>query len=420
MATYELNFDTGSVDVESSDIALLRGLLLDVNPSEIAIESSQISLDPYPSDYNLFFEPADILVFGEVLEFRQTGNSLNFSTSSIEVESSEIQLLFDPYNLKFRPSDIGITGSFISLELIKPNNPPAIRPNRRSFTPPRWSFTQLRMDDGSTVGEILCSKPAGSTVDLFFLNVDTEIGYKFKQSWDAAFGKVKAINIPKQWSQGASRALRAFMRNPGVGMVWKYAQEPRLEFSDAPGIVDVSIKIVSVLDGSRAGRNSTNVQRLPQATDPLTPVFVDADEPLNCGVEGGEEEEGGGGTDPDWVISLEPSVSALMPGASYEILITQTNSSSVFTGETYWKLDGYSFANGDRYEESMITGTKSGSFTPAGGPEVFSVSTITVDPDIAVSEVFIIIGVSYVPITGEVETSSDTVAAVIFVMNPAG
>lgn len=427
MTTYELDFSPGDVSVQSEDIELIQIASLIFQAGTVSVLGSQLTLDLYTADNNLFFEPGLVSVSSEQFEIRQTGQSLNFQPGDVRVTAPRVQLLLDPSNLKFIPGDVTVTGTFIELKPIPVINPPAIRPTTRSYTPPKFQFTQLVMEDGTVVGEILCDKPSGPQVDLTFANIDSSTALEFLQAWEKALGRTLPITVPLQWSQGTKKAMRDLLRNPGDGAVWKFAEKPRVQFNIAPGIADVAVRIASIVEGDRNGRNSVNMPRLPQEADPLIPVFVDADEPLNCGFDGGGGEEGGGeeGGGPvdftEWLYVLRDFEGvdnfAMEPGIVYSLILQQVQSLSTFTGSIYWKIDSFLFINGIPFSPSMIIGDSEGVFSTTPGANDYNVQTLQINDSETVVDVWVSLGVSREPITGDVFTFPFLEQLFIFSLN---
>ena len=243
----QLDFNSNQVLVSGSTISLVLGRQLDFNSNQVLVSGSLFNFDVIRSAID--FLPGNANLRSSPTEVRQTGRALLFTTSQANVRGSQVALLLDPYNLKFRAASVSVSGGIAQLQLIQKIRPPAIRPTDRIYTPPQWSYSQLPMEDGGTAGEILCNRPAGPSIDLVFENEDNSIGYDFLDSWSNALGRTKAITIPGPWTQGAKKPLRDLMRNPGTGAVWKYAEKPRVNFDVSPGICTVTVKIKAVIDG---------------------------------------------------------------------------------------------------------------------------------------------------------------------------
>lgn len=121
---------------------------------------------------------------------------------------------------------------------------PAYKPSSRAFTAGQIPVSTFRALSGAETRIITGSQTSSHAVSLSFNNVDEQVTENILGHWYLMQGVALAFQLPFEVWAGWSTYANGVSPNQS----WRYSKPPNVD-TVSPGIMNISVQLLSVLNG---------------------------------------------------------------------------------------------------------------------------------------------------------------------------
>lgn len=124
---------------------------------------------------------------------------------------------------------------------------PAVAPTSMDFTAPEFPVRTNSSLSGVVSRRIFGNRGSRAVLNMNFDNISDDVASQFFDAWNTGRGTLDGLTVPSVVFDGASSALFSYLSDGGDGLMWHFAEPPRLE-RVAPGISSVRVVLEATRD----------------------------------------------------------------------------------------------------------------------------------------------------------------------------